>query len=221
MLQYNYRTGTVMSTQTNTTEIEFSTVAVLLTGTMSQPGSIITGQQLNNVLKRPHSIGELPNSGMSITSSRDQIEIQMLPKKIDVRDLSGELGHAKEVVPRVLHEFLALLSNPTMLSFGINFILIHPVENPNEWLGQHLLASNLEELLNQRPTSNMVSISLRRPPKTMSVSFRPGEGASINVNFNSSEEATELPSRESLESQMQMQYEELFNMLQGLGLNQE
>lgn len=216
-----------MSTQTHTTEIEFSTIAVLLSGQLSQPGSIvtkqqiITGQQLNNVLKRPHSIGELPSGGMSITSSRDQIEIQMLPNKIDVRDLSGELGHAKEEVPRVLHEFFALLSDPTIFSFGINFILVCPVENPKEWLGQNLLKSNLEELLNQQPTSNAISISLRRPPKTINVSFRPGERASINVNFNSSEEATELPPREALESQMQMQYEELLAMLQGLGLYQE
>ena len=200
-------------------EIIVSTIAVLLAIPPTGPVQVgIAQDALVGILKRPLTVSDAPGGQTIISSNRDQIEVQLFPNKLDVRDVSGKAAEGRRKIPRVLTEFLALLANPTITSVGINFIVELPQAEPTQWLGTNLLDANLATRLGSQPTCNDVALVLNEPPKVLNVRFTAQGSDRLNVNFNASEVTQELPSPERLEQDLQEQFDRLHRLVKELEL---
>jgi hypothetical protein len=197
-------------------ELILSTIAVLF-----QPISVQTSvseQKVSAILRRPFGIGATAEGAVAITSTRDQIEVHLASNKVDVRDLSGELDQAQSKVPRILNEFLAFLSSPPVTSYGINFLLDIPMQQPDQWLANHLIAPALSGELETQLSSRLVVLAFSHPPKVWTVRFESRDDSRINVNLNASEAVSVLPGLEPLAQDMVTQLGALRKLLTRLGL---
>jgi len=155
---------------------------------------------------------------VAITSARDQIEVHLASNKVDVRDLSGELDQAQSKVPRILNEFLAVLSSPPVTSYGVNFILDIRIQEPDQWLANHLLDPTLSGKLGTQLSSQLVVLIFNQPPKIWTVRFESRDSSRININLNASEGVRVLPGLERLAEDMVTQLEAVHKLLTRLGL---
>ena len=199
------------------TELIMSTVAVVLMPNAPLPQIGIRPSGLETILKRPLSISQSPE-GPIVTSNRDQVEVQLFPNKIDVRESSGDVTQAKSKVPRIMHGFLGILPGISIQSYGVNFISEIKVESPLEWLGNSLINPSLACKLGSSLSSKSVTLLLDRPPKAWTVQLEALPDDRLGVNFNASESTVALPNREKLASEIEQQYEELNEFLAQIGL---
>ena len=198
-------------------ELIVSTIAVVLDPPVPPSPTSFRGDGLEAILRRPLNILPGPE-GPIITSSREQVEVQLSPNKIDVRESSGDAAQAKSKIPRIIHGFLAILPAVEIQSYGINFILETNMERPHEWLGNNLLNPGLASEFETPLFSNLVTLLLDRPPKIWTVRFEDQPGDRLVVNFNSSEITGELPDQEKLGHEIGEQYEALNKFLSQIGL---
>ena len=196
-----------------------TTIAAVLQPIDPPRGIDLNGNVLATILKRPLTVAEGPRGQISVTSNRDQVEVQLFPNKIDVRESSGDVAQARNKIPGIIHGFLAtILAAETIRTYGINFILEVTVESPREWLGNNLLDHALASKLGTSPSSNLVALVFDRPPKTWTVRFEAQPDAKLNVNFNASEHRGVLPSLEQLEEEVGEQYDRLKAFLAAVGV---
>ncbi len=175
------------------------------------------GIDLEGILRQPLNVSQGPQ-GLIITSSRDQVEVQLLSNKLDVRESSGDVTQAKSKVPRIMHGFLDALAEIKIRSYGVNLLLEIDEERPSEWLGNNLLHPGLASRFETSLSSNMVTLLFDQPPKTWTVQFQALPNGRLNVNFNASESTGELPSQEKLGHEIEEQYESLKDFLSQIGL---
>jgi hypothetical protein len=194
-----------------------STAAVLFEPRDDPPPSGISNEQLSSIIRAPLAVGQAVDGRTIISSNRDQIEIQVLHNKIDVREVSGNPQEGARKIARVLHEFLALANRGPVHTYGLNFILDIPLANPGSWLGEHLLIQDLPSKLSASVSSKGVSFVFDRAPKTLEFKFAPREPDKINVNINSSEEVDSLPPQEQVMGELIELYESLEPYLDLLG----
>jgi hypothetical protein len=100
----------------------------------------------------------------------------------------------------------------------VNFIAESQLENAEEWLGTHLLNTDLTERIGLRPKSNAVALRLDQPPKTMTIKFDSRDNSALVVNFNASESADPLPTIGRLAEEIQEQFTRFQELLGALGL---
>ena len=197
-------------------DLILSTVAVILDPGPDMPNITISDEALTHILRRPLNVASAPGGQFLIASNRDQIEVQLFPNKIDVRNVSGRAEQGEERIPRIINEFLSLLGNPTLASYGINFAVELKKDDARNWLATNLLNPLLRELVGPDFSSNQASLIIEVPPKQLTVQFGVRSEDQLHVNFNASEDAGGLPSIEQLTEELRGQFSGLIGMLHDL-----
>lgn len=198
-------------------DLVLATIAILFEPPQAAPA--ITQEQIGDVLHRPINIGQTPDGRLIINSTRDQIEIQLFPNKIDVRDLSGELAKAKEKVPEVVSEIINLLlpdPSPKIQTYGVNIVVEFPMTEPNTWIGETFLKDELGTVFASPLSSNEIAIRAIEPPKTIMVKISSRENSRVNINFNASEEMESLPDVNRLAKDLGSYYARTIKLVEDL-----
>jgi len=189
-----------------------STIAVI-TAPPAQPRSI-DQKDLQQVLTRPLAIGQSPE-GLLVSSQRDQIEVIVGGNKINVRDLSGEPRFSQSKIPPTLHFFLG----PSQInSYGVNFTIAVPRVEPLQWLRDNILSPQISERTRKTLIGGAGALKIAVEHKTWNIKLESGEGDTINVDFNASEETQQLPDNGRLRQELQEQFDALLRFLNDLGL---
>lgn len=196
-------------------ELVLSTIAVIFKPPLLQGD--ISAEQVGAILKRPITVASGPNL-TTFSSMRDQIDVLLLPNKLDVRELSGDVKLAKSALPRILVEFMGILSNPAITSYGINFIVEVKLEDPRRWLGSSFVSPSMIETLGQPIQLPMLSLQLDHPPKAWLVRFEVLPNNVLTVNFNASESPDVLPSEDVLATNVKEQYAAFIGFLRQIGI---
>ena len=191
-----------------------STVAVLF-GPEFQPKSPVPGQAIAEFMHRP-TVNMSPEGAAVITSHRDQLEVVLAANKLDIRDVSGRGTTAHERIPRVVHGICPILSNDQPKTYGINFVVSMPKENPTGWIAQKFLRQNLNSIIEPPIESNGVSVAFDQSNKRITVQFQPSPDSTIMVNFNASQAISELPRQETLATDIESQLKTLLDLLAAL-----
>ena len=191
-----------------------STVAVLF-GPEFQPKSPVPGQAISRFMHRP-TLNISPEGAAVITSHRDQIEVVLAANKLDVRDVSGRDEIAHERITTVLHGISPILSDDKPRSYGINFVVSMPKDNPTRWIAEKFLSPGLKSIIESPIGSNSVSLTFEQARKRMTVRFDPGPESTIMVNFNASEEISELPGQQAMVTDIGAQHKTLLDFLAAL-----
>ena len=177
-------------------DLMFSTVAVVFEPTPDLPVFRITDEVLTNILQHPLNIGNSPGGQIVIGSPRDNIEIQLAPNKIDVRNVSGDNVTGEESIPHILHGFLQILDNPALVSYGINFVVELPVAAPAHWIANQLAHPQMQEYFGDNLASNRMHLQFQDGQKDVTLQIGVRGDGHINMNFNASENISVLPSQE-------------------------
>jgi hypothetical protein len=177
-------------------ELVVSTAAAVFEPPL-QPSGPLSGQAMAKFLHMP-SPGYSPDGSLAINSHRDQIEVFLLPSKIDVRNVSGNFEKGYEKVPEVLHGMCELLGADPPKSIGINFVVSVPKDDPEDWIGRRFLNEYLSSTLKVSPASDAISFNYERGNKVITVRFEARPESAITVNFNASEQVTTLPGQAEL-----------------------
>ena len=178
-------------------DLLFSTIAVVFDPDPNLPIFRMNDEILSEILRRPLNIGNDPTGQIVISSPRDYIEIQLSPNKIDVRDFSGSHEHGEEHIPRVIHRFLQILDYPELTSYGINFVVEVPNDEPAQWIANTLVNPTKKEYF-ENLTSNRVHLVFQDGCKDITMQVATRGTKNINVNYNASESVSILPSIEEL-----------------------
>lgn len=194
--------------------ITMSTIAV----TSEQPPEPVSIDQkkLENALARPLTIGQSPQ-GLLVSSQRDQLQIIAGANKINVRDLSGQPEFSQSKVPAVL-DFFIRETGFQINSYGVNFIITVPCEEPAQWIRDNLLAPQISEKIRKTLVGGTAVISIASGSKTWNVKFEPSGDGTIGVDFNASEFTTKLPDENVLCGELREQFDNLLQLLNDLGL---
>jgi hypothetical protein len=195
-------------------EFVASTVAVVY-GPQFQPKSPVSAQALGEVLQRP-TANLAPDGSVVITSHRDQVEVILSGPKVDFRDVSGSHEKSHEKIPSVLHGICPLVSDSSPISFGVNFIVSVPKDNPSAWIAQKFLNNELNSIIHTPLESAGVSLIYDQDGKRVIVRFDPGPDSSVMINFNASEEITKLPGHEQLATDIKSLRKALLDFLDAL-----
>ena len=199
-------------------DLLFSTVAVVFDPIQNMPAFRITDETLTEILKHPLNLGNAPGGQIVISSPRDNIEVQISPNKIDVRDLSGDIAHGQSEIPRVSSGFIELFDNPNLISYGINFVVEIANDNPALWVANRLLHADLSEYFGDEVTSNQVSLMFPNSDKDITLQIGARGRNQLHVNFNASQNTSNLPSNEDLSEEIAQQYQILQSKLVQLGV---
>lgn len=195
-------------------DLIIASIAFLFAAEVPKEPVPITSDQLSSILRPPLAIGQAGDGLTSISSNRDQIEIQFGVNKLDVRDLTGDIEKARDKVPRIMQAFLALLDEPREFrSFGLNLIGEFSTNDPNAWLASNFLNPDLDGTFDMNFSTDAVSLIAERLPKEWTIRFQARKGDTINVNFNASEFSGELPDQRQLEGELAEQFAALTDFL--------
>ncbi len=193
-----------------------STIAVVFEPTPQPTPINISAELLAGILREPLNVSADPAGQIMVTSTRDQVELQLLRNKIDVRDVSGDRDQGLAKIPRIVHEFMALLGDVPLQSFGINYIVEVSKDNARDWIATKLLSPTISERIEGQLSSNHVNLILEQTSKTLTIQLSSRVATKMNVNFNVSELTVELPSAENLRAYMDEQYQALIGLLRQL-----
>ena len=195
-------------------DITQSTIAVVI----RPPDTHINLEEsdLRPLLRPPYSISQTPIGETAVLSNRDRVEVIFNPAKINVRDYSGRDIFAESTVPSVL-SMLVEKYNSEIRSFGINFVILIPNADPENWICNVLLNPSIEKATNLHVLGGQARLSLQSDPKTWNISFQQTQDNSgIEVNFNASEDAEVLPTIEELQQSMDDQLMKLRSFMDQL-----
>ena len=191
-----------------------STVAVVY-GPQFQPKAPVSAQAIAEFLQRP-TANLAPDGSVVITSHRDQVEVLLSGPKVDVRDVSGSYEKTHEKIPNVLHGICRLVSDDFPISFGVNFVVLVPKDNPGGWIAQTFLNNELNSIIETPLESGGVSLIYDQYDKRVTVRFDPSPDSSVMVNFNASQEITNLPGQEQLATDIKSQRKAFLEFLDAL-----
>lgn len=192
-------------------ELILVSIAVLYTAPEILPS--ISGNDIAKILRRPLGLGQTPEGLLVANSNRDQIEVQIGANKLDVRDLSDGLEHAKDKIPEVVGGFLELLGGVEITSYGVNFIAEVANDSPDIWMAKTFLNDELSAQLSSPIACTSVAIRIDQAPKVVTVRFETREDLRISVNWNASQQAETIPSNEQISEDIENQFRELINLL--------
>ena len=177
-------------------------------------------EQLFEILHPPVNLGSTPDGQTVISSSRDQVEVLLTPRRINVREVSGNIETAPARVAQVLYWFIdRFFSQSPVVSYGINFVSEAQVEDPRGWIAAQLLNTKGLAPLGKLEGSGGVNIILDRSPKRWTVKFdAPQERQRITIDLNSHETVGALPDVATLPREIAQHYGDLNASLIELGL---
>ena len=191
-----------------------STVAVVY-GPQFQPKSPVSAQALGEFLHRP-TANTAPDGSAVITSHRDQLEVVLTGPKIDFRDVSGSPEKTHEKIPAVLHGICRLVSDDLPVSLGINFVALVPNESPSVWIAQKFLNSELSSITHTQLESAGISLVYDQYDKRITLRFDQGPDSSVVVNFNASQQLTNLPEQEQIATDIESLRDAFIDFLDAL-----
>ena len=198
-----------MASQITSPELLFSTVAVTFTPYQVAPS--ISETQVLGLLNRPLSIG-LSSEGMTVMgSSRDQVEVALSDRKLDVREVSGKAKTSAAKIPKLIHRFIGLLPGPKIQSYGVNYVVDASVANAEDWLASSLLDSGIVKKFGL--ATRNVSLLLDKGKKKWTIKFEVRRDSRIDINFNASEKTSKLPSATQLKKELVEQWDALNQFL--------
>ncbi len=167
----------------------------------------LTGQSLTTVLKQPLNLGVSVTGELTVVSTRDQMELYLSPNKIDVRDISGEPDQRGEKIAEVAHALLLLLDNPSLQSIGTNFIATVSVPDSAKWLASHLSLSDFENEMEEQLSSNQINLVFQRTAdNVVTIQLHSQSDDELYINFNASDQRSDLPSVSELANGVRTQY---------------
>ena len=176
----------------------------------------LNGKEFESIMRRPLSIGQ-SSAGLVVSSQRDQIEVVAGGNKLNIRDLSGKSDFSQSGIPVVL-DFLIQKTGFQISSYGLNFIVSVPCKEPAQWIRDSIFAPNLAQELGKTILGGAVLLNIASEPKTWNIRLEPSEGDAINVDFNASENTSQLPSKDRLCEELQEQFNGLHQFVNELGL---
>jgi hypothetical protein len=156
-------------------------------------------------------------SGIMISSQRDQIEIVIAGNKTDFRDLSGKTDFSSSKIEKVSQYFVDLLKLKAN-TLGINFVLRIPQPEPQKWILDNILSSEISKKVNKKLVGGSGSISLKSGLKTWNLVFEKTDKEQIGLNFNMSESIKKAPTSEEITKEFETQWKFLAKFLNELGL---
>ena len=196
-----------------------SSIAVIFEPGPKMPDVNISDEALTQILRRPLSISSAAGGRFLIASARDQIEVQLFSNKIDVRNVSGRQEQGEDRIPKVISEFISLLGNPTLGSYGVNFAIEIYQEQAERWLMSNLLnPAVLGELVEDEVTSNQISLSFERLHKEYTIHLGVRNPDQLHINFNASQDMDHLPGVDQLTVELREQHLFLVDVLDQLGV---
>ena len=195
------------------TDIILCSIATVFTSSRGPARATISEEILKDLLKPPLNVIDDPMRGLLINSTRDQIEATLTTGKVDVRDLSGDLCHASNRIPAIVHGFMGCLGDYAMVSFGINFIVNLARSDSKEILRRLSLSPEIIERLGRGVSSNSMNLVIERQPKVITLKFDLSSATEVNLNFNASEDAATLPREDYLRDEIKAQYTQLLSIL--------
>ena len=217
MILRNYPLATAGPVQrVHRLDLVASTVALVFQPPL-QPPVPFSGQDMARFLHLP-TPGYSADGSLAINSHRDQIEVLLSANKLDVRNVSGEFEKGVDRVPAVMHGMCEVLSAPAPKSFGVNFLLSVDKQDPRVWMAQTFLKEDLASVMQDSLGSDIVSVIYGRGKKIITVRFEVRPDSGITVNYNASEEVGELPGREQLAADIEVQEGNLRELLGALGI---
>ena len=195
-------------------DISQSTIAVVIQPPVSPPN--IQDADLRSLIRPPYAIGQASATESILSSTRDQMEIILSPSKINVRDTSGKDEFDDSRVPEILHWFVGKYGTPVR-SFGINFVILLENPNPQLWIKEVLLNPSIESKSGLNLLGGQARISLQTGQKTWNIGFQQMQEENIlELNFNASQEASELPAIMELQQSMNEQLLKLKDLMANL-----
>ena len=195
-------------------DISQSTIAVVIQPPVSPPN--FEESDLRSLLRPPYSIGQASAGESILSSARDQVEVIFTPSKINVRDLSGKDNFDDSRVPEILHLFVYKYGT-LIRSFGINFVILIENPDPQRWIRKVLLNPSLEAKSGFSLLGGQARVSLQSGPKTWNIGFQQIQEENVlELNFNSSEMASELSPIVELQRSMNDQLDKLRELMRKL-----
>ena len=193
-----------------------STVAVLFDNP-AEGQFTLSREDVAQVIRIP-TLSYPPDGSVVVQSHRDQVEVALVPGKVDVRDVSGYSDETPAKLSRILHGIWPLLRAGRAKSFGINFVASWESQDPKAWIGNRFLHPGLKGNLGEELSSDTVHLSFTRMAKAITIRFQAVGGSTLLSNFNASEDLMELPSPERVEEDMKSQRNLLVNLFDDLGI---
>lgn len=154
--------------------------------------------------------------GMLISSQRDQIEIVIASNKTDFRDLSGRKDFSSSKIGTLV-EYFADELQLKVNTYGINFILKLPHSEPQKWITENILSSEISTKTRKKLVGGKGTVSLKSARKNWNIGFEATDD-NIGVNFNATEKSNEIPSSEVLRNELNKQWDSLIKFFSDLGL---
>lgn len=178
--------------------------------------STVNQQEFERILTPPFTIGQAPE-GMLISSQKDQIQVLAGGNKTNVRDLSGRKTFSRNKIPSILHYFVDRF-NLQVTSYGVNFIINVPCIEPAKWIGDNIISSQVSQKTKRTLIGGTATVKIAAGQKTWNIKFESSSGNMINVDFNVSEDITQLPNQKRLREELQEQFQALVEFLNALEL---
>ena len=198
-------------------EISTISMAVLIEPLSSVPA--LGQEDVAGLFKRPYSLGQAPDGQFILSSGRDQAEIWFGVNKVDVRDLKGNITEAKSRIPWRLRNFLDLISNPPLLSLGLNFIVEVSAPDAPKVLATTFLKTDVVSKVGTETQCDTVSLKFQHHSnKAWTIRFNTRGDDIVIVNLNASEQASVLPDDDVLGKQLELQYAKLADYIKLLKL---
>ena len=195
-------------------DITISTIAVV--GKIMPKPTNLNPKEIEQILRPPFSISESP-TGTLISSQKDQIEVIAGGIKLNVRDFSGKDDFTENKIPEIIHYFMEK-TQADVQSYGINFIVTVEQDNPESWIANNIISSDISEKIGKTITGSSATLRLDAGQKIINLKIDPNDRGYINIDFNASETATELPNIAQLKDQQSTYYGELKRIINNMGL---
>lgn len=194
-------------------DISMATIAII-TALPQQSG--INQQELEQILTPPLTIGQSPE-GLLVSSQKDQIQVIAGGTKTNVRDLSGHKGFSRSKIPTILSFFVTRFELQ-VTSYGVNFIINVPCIEPEKWVCDNILSSQVSQKTGETLIGGSATIKVASGQKIWNIKFEPKGDKVINVDFNASEDAQQLPGQKRLREELQEQFQAMLEFLDALEL---
>ncbi|MFC2073059.1 hypothetical protein ACFLUU_10285 [Chloroflexota bacterium] len=194
-------------------DLSMATIAII---TVPPQQSGINQQELEKILTPPFTIGQ-SLEGVLVSSQKDQIQVITGGIKTNVQDLSGRKGFSRNKIPSVLHFFVDRLKLK-VTTYGVNFIINVPCMEPVKWIGDNIISSQVSKKTKKTLIGGTATVQIAAGQKTWNIKFESRGDKGINVDFNATENAQQLPNQKRLCEELQEQFQALLELLNALEL---
>ncbi|MBA7667343.1 hypothetical protein ES703_75430 [subsurface metagenome] len=194
-------------------DLSMTTIAIL---TAPPQQTAIDQKELEQILTPPLTIGQ-SSQGLLVSSQKDQIQVLAGGIKTNVRDLRGRRRFSTSKIPAILSYFIKRF-NLQVTSYGVNFVINLPCVEPAKWIGDNILSTQISQKTGQVLLGGIVTVKMEAGQKTWNIKFEPSSDKMINVDFNASEDTTQLPNQKRLREELQEQFDALLGFLNKLEL---